>query len=906
MSDAKSGPERNAQRAVSPEVRPNPNASWSRKVFRALLRMLPADFRANFGREMEGVFAEQARDVEQKGGPMDFLRLWGETFAGIFRTAPREHWDILKQDCAYAVRMLRKSPGFTITAILTLALGIGANTATFSAVHSVLMRPLPYQQGQQLVLIRQAAKKVGSDDIQFSVHEVEDYRQQNSTLSGLVEYHGMSFTLFGHGDPERVSTGVVSANYFDVFGVKPLLGRTFEPPDERIGAPPVLLLSYEYWKNNFGADPSIIGKTFEMNDKVHTVVGVLPPVPQYPDENNVYMPTSACPHRSSQMMLEDRDMRMMEVFGRLRPGVSLAQAQADLATIAGRLKSEYPKSYPDSIGYTAFASPLQDELTHEARRTLLVLLAASAFVLLIACANVANLTLSRMARRERELAVRTALGAGRSRLLRQLLTESLLLALAGGALGLLIAYGSMQLLTEFAARLTPRAREIQIDTGVLLFTLGAALGTSILFGTIAALFSRNNLTSGLKEGSAGAGAGRSRNRVRGALIVSQVAFSFMLLIGAGLMLRSFAKLQQVNPGFVPQRVLAMRVTYNWSKYAGKDQYALAAKKLLDHVQAEPGVLSAAVSSGYPLEPELVSAGPTGNVNTFQIEARLLQPGEAPPVSSTSAASPGYFKTLGIPLLAGREFADTDDGKAPNVVIINESLKRQLWPHEDPLGKRVSYDEAKTWTTIVGIVGDVRDFGLDRAPAAEMFVPVAQSGALSTLIVRTAMDPQTMARRMRDVVHEVDSQTAIAHEMTIEQARDESLASPRLTATLLGLFAALALLIAAAGIGGIMALAVSQRVHEIGIRMTLGAQPAAILRMVLGQGLLLVVAGVAIGAAGALALTHLVKSLLFGITPSDPATFAGVALLLIAVAIAATLLPARRAAAVDPMDALRSE
>ena len=379
------------------------------------------------------------------------------------------------------------------------------------------------------------------------MHEVEDYRAQNSTLTGLVEYHGMSFTLFGHGDPERVRTGVVSANYFDVFGVKPMLGRTFEPPDERIGAPPVLVLSYEYWKNNFGADPTIIGKTFEMNDKVHTVVGVLPPVPQYPDENNVYMPTSACPHRSSQMMLEDRDMRMMEVFGRLRPGVSLAQAQADLATIAGRLKAEYPKSYPDSIGYTASASPLQEELTHEARPTLLVLLAASAFVLLIACANVANLTLSRMARRERELAVRTALGAGRSRLLRQLLTESLLLALAGGALGLLIAYGSMQILTEFAAKLTPRAREIQIDTGVLLFTLGAALGTSILFGTISALFSRSNLTSGLKEGSAGAGAGRSRNRVRGALIVSQVAFSFMLLIGAGLMFRSFDKIAAGEP-----------------------------------------------------------------------------------------------------------------------------------------------------------------------------------------------------------------------------------------------------------------------------------------------------------------------------------------------------------------------
>ena len=885
---------------------PSTKLSFSQRVFRGLMHALPADFRANFGHEMEGVFVEQKRDVEQRGGPLDFMKLWWETFSGIFRTAPREHWDILRQDCAYAVRMLAKSPGFTITAVLTLALGIGANTAIFSVVHSVLLRPLPYQEGQQLIFIRQQAEKVGMPDIQFSVHEVNDYREQNSTLAGLVEYHGMSFTLFGHGDPERVSTGVVSANYFDVFGVKPMLGRTFEPRDDRIGAPPVLVMSYEYWKNNFGADPGIIGKTFEMNDKVHTVIGVLPPVPQYPDENNVYMPTSACPHRSSAKMIENRDMRMMEVFGRLKPGVTMAQARADLATIAGRLKAEYPKSYPDSIGYGATASPLQEELTRAARPTLLVLLAAAAFVLLIACANVANLTLARMARRERELAVRTALGAGRSRLLRQLLTESFLLAITGGALGLAIAYGSLEILTQFAARLTPRAREIHVDAGVLLFTLAAALGTSILFGTISAFFSRSNLSSGLKEGSAGAGAGRSRNRMRSGLIVSQIAFSFMLLIGAGLMLRSLMKMQQVNPGFVAQRVLAMKINYNWAKYSGVERYALAAKKLLEHVEAEPGVLSAAISSGYPLEPELISAGPNGSSTTLQVEGRLLQPGEAPPTTSDAAASPGYFRTLGIPLLAGREFADTDDKKAPNVTIINESVKRRLWPNEDPIGKRVSFDDGETWTTVAGIVGDVREFGLDRAPISEMYVPVAQVGAVSTLIVRTAADPQAMARRMREVVHEVDSQTAITHEMTLEQAREESLVSPRLTATLLGLFAGLALLIAAAGIGGIMALAVSQRVREIGIRMALGARPADVLKMVLGQGLGLTLLGVAIGAAGALVLTGLAKSLLFEVTPTDPFTFASVAVVLLVAAIVASYLPARRAAGVDPIDALRCE
>jgi putative ABC transport system permease protein len=620
----------------------------------------------------------------------------------------------------------------------------------------------------------------------------------------------------------------------------------------------------------------------------------------------VYMPTSACPFRSSPKMSENRDMRMMEVFGRLKPGVTLPQARADLATIAERLKSEYPKSYPESIGYGATASPLQDELTRAARPTLLVLVAAAAFVLLIACANVANLTLARMARRERELAVRTALGAGRSRLLRQLLTESFLLAFVGGLLGLAIAYGSLALLTEFAARLTPRAREIHIDAGVLLFALGAALGTSIVFGTISALFSRANLASGLKEGSAGAGAGRSRNRMRSALIVAQIAFSFMLLIGAGLMLRSLVKMQQVNPGFVPERVLAMKINYNWAKYAGVEQYALAAKKLLEHVEQEPGVLSAAVSSGYPLEPELISAGPESNFTTFRVEGRLLQPGEAPPTTSTAAASPGYFRTLGIPLLAGREFADTDDKKALDVAMINQTVQRRLWPNDNPIGKRVSYNDGKTWTTIVGVVGDVREFGLDRPPISEMYVPVAQSGGMSTLIVRTAADPQAMARRMREVVHEVDSQTAITHEMTVEQAREESLVSPRRTATLLGLFAGLALLIAAAGIGGIMALAVSQRVREIGIRMAMGARPADILRMVLGHGLALTLLGVAIGAAGALALTGLAKSFLFEVMPTDPLTFVGVALVLFASALLASFLPARRAASIDPIVALRTE
>jgi len=878
----------------------------SQRLFRALVRLLPFDFRTNYEGEMEGVFREQQREAEERGGALGALKLWKETIVGIFTTAPREHWQILTSDLSYAIRMMGKNPGFTVIAVLTLALGIGANTAIFSVVHSVLLRSLPYPQAQQLIFIRQQQNKVGIEDLGFSVKEIEDYRAQNRTLSGLVEYHAMSFTLFGHGDPERLRTGVVSANYFDLFGVQPLLGRTFLPDDDKLGAPPVLLLSYEYWKNNFGSDPAIIGKTFEMNDKVHTVVGVLPPVPQYPNENDVYMATSACPFRSAKDHLEDRDMHMMEVFGRLKPGVTVAQASADAATIAANLQAAYPKSYPENSGFTSAATPLQQELTKQARPTLLLLLGAAAFVLLIACANVANLTLARMARREREIAVRSALGAGRSRILRQLLTESFSLALIGGVLGLFMAYASLELITDFVGRLTPRAREIHIDSGVLLFTLAAALGTSIIFGTLSALFSRANLTSSLKEGSSGAGSGRQQNRMRSALIVCQIAFSFMLLIGAGLLLRSLIKMQQADAGIVPQRVLAMQITFNWAKYTTNLQAKVVAQELLDRVQSEPGVLSAAISSRYPFEPDAITSGPESVSFSFRIEGRTLEPGQAPPVSTFAAVSPDYFNTLGIPLKAGRLLATTDRDKAPFVAVMNEAAKRQYWPNEDALGKRVTADGGQHWVTIVGVVGDVREFGLDHAPKPEFYATQAQNPQPGTLIVRTVSEPRSMAQTLTRVIHAVDSQTAVTHILTLEQARYESMASPRVTAGLLGIFAGLALLIATAGIGGIMALMVSQRVREIGIRIALGARPASILQMVLGQGMLLAVLGVGIGIAGAVALTGLVKSLLFEVPPTDIWTFSGVGLTLLAAAALASYLPARRAAAVDPNVALRAD
>jgi predicted permease len=481
-----------------------------------------------------------------------------------------------------------------------------------------------------------------------------------------------------------------------------------------------------------------------------------------------------------------------------------------------------------------------------------------------------------------------------------------MLACAGGILGLLLAYGSLELLTDFVGRLTPRAREIHIDSQVLLFTLLAAVGTSIVFGTLSALFSRANLSSGLKEGSTGAGSGRQQNRLRSALIVCQIAFSFMLLIGAGLMVRSLFKMQQVDAGIVPQRVLTMRVNFNWSKYSASDKTMVVVQNVLDRVKSEPGVLSAAISNRYPFEPEMITGGPESVSFSFQIQGRALEPGQAPPVSTFASVSPDYFKTLGIPLKAGRLLAETDKDKAPEVVIVNEAAKRRFWPNEDPIGKRVSGDGGEHWVSIVGVVGDVREFGLDHPPTAEFYASQAQSTQPGALIVRTTAEPRSMAQGLTRAVHNVDPQTAVTHILTLEQARYESMASPRVTASLLGIFAGLALVIATAGIGGIMALMVSQRGREIGIRIALGARPVSILQMVLSQGMFLAVLGVGIGVAGAIALTGLVKSLLFEVPPTDAWTFSAVGLTLMTAAALASYLPARRAAAIDPNEALRAD
>ncbi|HEU0367655.1 MAG TPA: ABC transporter permease, partial [Candidatus Acidoferrum sp.] len=872
--------------------------------FRLLLRLLPAEFRGDYGSEMEQVFVAQHEEATREEGKMGIWRLWWETAKGIFTTAPREHLSMLQQDSSFALRMMRKNLGFTIAAIIVLGLGIGANTAIFSVVNAVLLKPLPYEHGDRLVILRERLSRNAPAGRNVSVPEMLDYRRQNRSLDAIVEYHNMQFILLGRAEPAQVETGVVSWNFFDVFGAKPLIGRNFAPDDEKEGAPAVLLLSYEFWLRSFGGDPTVVGKVFRMNDKPHTVIGVLPPFPQYPHENDVYMPSSACPFRTSAHMLNNRQMRMLRLFGRMKPGVKPSEAEADLTTVAATMQKEFPNDYPDDAQPGVEATPLKSELTHDARPTMLFLLAAAGFVLLIACANVANLNLARMVRRERELGVRTAMGASRIRLFRQLLTESSLLALIGGALGLFLADSGLQLLSAYVARFTPRAREVHIDLTVLLFTLGVALFVSVLTGTAPAVARRENLITALKEGGNQSTIGFVRGRLRSTLIVAQVAVSFLLLIGAGLTVRSLINLQRVDPGFRPENVLTIQFSLDFSRYTSNEKTLAFWNSLLQKARSLPGVMSVAAAGDFPLDKSPAFS------NEFLIEGRTINPTDAKPTAELNVITPEYLSVLGIPLYSGRNFDAHDQPTSPHVALINQSTAQRFWHNEDPVGKRILFQNiggGTNWTQIVGVIGDVHEHGLDVPVNDFIYLPFAQYPQTGpALMARTQGDPMVVARAVVQRLYEVDPNQPAGRIQSLEQYRADSIAAPRLTANLLGLFALLALAIAAAGIGGVMALAVSQRTHEIGVRMAIGARPAEIVRMILSQGMGLALLGVVIGVATAFALTRAVKSLLFGVTPNDPATFLGVAAVLATAALAACYLPARRAARVDPLRALRTE
>lgn len=809
----------------------------------------------------------------------------------------------LFRDLRYAWRALRRSPAFTLMAVLTLGLGIGANTAIFTVIDGVLLRPLPYAKPAEIVHVEQTASRNGPEPIGFSVQEINDYREQSRAFSAMAEYHSMTFTMLGGRAPERVTTGVVSADFFDVLEVKPFIGRFITPADENRVSTPVLVLSYDYWKKEFGGDRSVLGKSVTLNDRVHTVIGVMRQVPQYPDANDVYMPTTSCPFRMGPQMIANRDARMLTMMARLKPGVTIATARRDLSTISSRLALAFPKSYPPKAGIAVKITPIDEELTHAARTTFLMLLGAAGLVLLLACANLANFALSRQLRRSREVAIHLASGASPWKVFRQLLTESILISLAGGIVGLAIAASGVKLLVAFAGRMTPLSGQIELDGRVLLFVIGISLLTGILFGTLPGyVASRTQLgiLAGAGSRSTGTPAGA---RTRSSLIAIQVVFSFVLLVGAGLMMRSLYNLLSVDPGFKTANVLSMRVSLNWTKYSDQIVQSAFFHQILSRTAELPGVESVALSSMVPLNSE--SSGVSGGV---LIDDRHVDPGEPAPRVDYELASPDYFHLLGIPLMGGRTFTEEDSREAPRVAIVNERFAKHYWPHEGAIGHHLSHGNGKTWVTVIGVVGNFHQYGLDKTFEDQVYLPQAQTLFMGDahLLLRTRSNPTWMTSQIVAVIHGIDSQQPITDIRTLEQLRDTQLGTPRVTAVLLGLFATVALFITTVGISGALALSVAQRTKEIGVRMALGATKGVILRNILFRAMMPVLLGVAVGVALAAISTGLLASLLFGIQRNDPSTYMSIGLLLCSSALIGSVIPARRAVKIDPVHALRTE
>jgi putative ABC transport system permease protein len=810
--------------------------------------------------------------------------------------------EALGQDVRFALRLLRRNPGYAGAVVAALALGIGANTAIFSVVRGVLLRELPYRQPDRLVVLHQRLPLDADEDQGFSVPDIEDLRRRQRTFAGLAEYHSMWFNLLGRGEPERVQTGVVSANFFSVLGTRALLGRTFSPDDDKPGAQPVLVFSHAYWLRSWGGDPAVVGKILQMNDHPHRVIGVLPPVPQYPHDNDLWMPTSACPFRSNPQAIAARQGRGYAVFGRLRPGATVSLARQDLATVNHALLAEYPGDYPTG-GYRLEAVPMLTELTARARPTLLLLLATVLLVLLIVCANVANLQLARLSSRGEEIGLRAALGAGRGRLLRQLLTESVILALLGAALGVGVAAALLRALVAFAARFTSRTGDIALDGQVLVFTLAVAIVAGLLSGTLPALTASRGIAGAMSAGGRGGSGGPGQAgsvRLRALLAGVQVAVSFLLLVSAGLTLRSVWNLQAVDAGFNPENVLAVAVDLDWAHYKTPALRRIFQRALLEKARALPGVAAAAYSSSYPLD------GTGRNTAGVQVEGRNVADADLPQAGLRSASA-GALATLGIRIERGRGFDGTDRDGAPPVAVLGHGLASRLFGSEDPVGRRVTFGPGKPlWHIVVGVIADVRDLSLDRDPGDAVWLSLDQHPALSgSLLLRSRRDPNDLAAAARRLVLDIDPRQPVGRVQTLETARAASLAAPRLTTVLLCAFAALALAVTVIGLGGVVAFGVVRRTREIGIRMALGADRGAILAAVLREGLAAVGTGLLVGAAAALLLARVIARLLFGVPPTDPVTYLAVALVLVAVAALACLVPARRATAVQPSLALRS-
>ena len=812
----------------------------------------------------------------------------------------------LWQDVRYAARVLWKSPGFTVVALIAIALGVGANTAIFSVVNAVLLKPLSYKDPSQLVLIQHNYPKL---DLKASVSAAgyAYYRDNVKSFSDVAAISGFSVNLTGEGEPERLAGMQVTANLFPALGAQAAQGRTFAAEENEVGHEKVVVLSDGFWRRRFGGVP-VVGKNIMLNGEPYAVVGVMPASFQLGREFGGQQPDLWAPITFTPRQLDPTvglTNEYLTVYARMRPGVSVAQAQAEMDAVAADLRRQY---MPDNDAGTwgLLLTPLDEFVVGRIRTALWVLLGAVVFVLLIACANVANLMLARAAVRQREIAVRTALGASRWRVMRQLLTESVLLSLVGGGAGLLLAMWGVDLLLKLNENRLPRAAEIGLDSRVMLFTLGVSLLTGVVFGLAPAFQTWGvNLHDTLKEGGRSGKTGVRRG-VRNALVIAEMSFAVVLLVGAGLLIRSFVELQQVDPGFGPRGVLAMQLSLPANKYPDRAARAGFVRRMLEQVRALPGVKSAATTTTLPMSGWNQSG-------SFTIEGRQNAPGENSPHGSRWMPSEDYFQTMSIPLVRGRYFDARDTEAEGAVVIIDEALARKYWPGEDPLGKRVSFESVNQqprWREVVGVVGHVRNEGLEGESRAQYYVPYgsgSSTGGTNLFVaVRTDGDPSSLAPSVRGAIASVDRDLPVFRVMTMEKMVADSLTQRRFSMFLLGVFAALALALAVVGLYGVMSYGVAQRTHEIGLRMALGAQGRDVLRMVVGQGMALTAAGLGLGLLGALALTRLMSSLLYGVTAADPLTYGGIALLLGAVALLAAYLPARRATKVDPMEALRYE